>query len=602
MMVKGVLHTVFGQVAAARPDHAAVSTADGPLSYRRLDEAANRAAAGMRRAGLRQGAVAALFLGPGAAYVTAMLAVMKTGGVFVALDPAAPVRRLRTLLATVTPALVVLDARHAEAWAAVAADLPRLHIDDPDPAPAAEPPPLVSPDDACYVVTTSGSTGEPKAILGTHKGLSHFIHWELEEFALTDDVRVAQLAPPTFDVSLRDLLVPLAAGGTVCIPAAETRARIDHLLDWLDAEAVTLMHCVPTLFRALLQELARRPEPGKLLTRLRHVLLAGEPLYGADVRRWRSLMGRRTELVNVYGPSETTLAKAFYRIPEDEPDASRMVPVGKALPDTALLIVKDGELCDPGEIGEVYVSTPFMSLGYIGDPVMTAERFVANPIGGGGDQVAYRTGDFGRYRPDRNVELLGRQDTQVKVRGVRIELTEVENAMLQHPAIEQAVVAAHQASGHEVVLCGYYVAAGPLPDEELRGHLGRWLPTSMHPAYLMHMASLPSNLHGKVMRRALPRPADLLYEQNPYVMAADGIERDVASLFDEVLRIGKVSAVHSFVEMGGDSLGAIRLLPRISERFGVEVSFPELFPRGTVRHLAAAIAARMTDERCGRPE
>lgn len=601
-MVKGVLHTEFEQVAAARPDQAAVSTADGPVSYRRLDEAANRASAGLRRAGLRPGGVAALFLGPGAGYVTAMLAVMKAGGVFVALDPAAPVRRQRALLATVTPALVVLDARHAEAWAAVAVDLPRLHIDDPDLAPGADPPPLVAPDAPCYIVSTSGSTGEPKAILGTHKGLSHFIHWEREEFSLAADVRVAQLAPPTFDVSLRDLLVPLTAGGTVCIPAAETRARIDRLLDWLDAEAITLMHCVPTLFRALMQELARRPEPGALLTRLRHVLLAGEPLYGADVRRWRSLMGTRTELVNVYGPSETTLAKAFYRIPEGEPDAARMVPVGSALPDTALLIVKDGELCDPGEIGEVYISTPYMSLGYIGDPAMTAERFVANPISGSGDERAYRTGDFGRYRPDRTVELLGRQDTQVKVRGVRIELTEVENAMLQHPAIEQAVVAAHQASGHEVVLCGYYVAAGPLPDEELREHLGRWLPTSMHPAYLMHMASLPSNLHGKVMRRALPRPADLLYEQRPYETAADGIERDVASLFNEVLRIGKVSAVHSFVEMGGDSLGAIRLLPRISERFGVEVSFPELFPRGTVRQLAAAIAARMTDGRCGRPE
>ncbi|MGE0865432.1 MAG: amino acid adenylation domain-containing protein [Vicinamibacterales bacterium] len=594
-MNKGVLHTVFEQLAAERPDQPAVRTAAGEVSYRELNETANRAAGALRRAGLQPGGVVALFLAPGAGYVAAMLAVMKAGGVFVALDPAAPVLRQRKLLATVAPSLVVIDRERVAAWDAVGSDLPRLDIDDPGPAPAVDSAVTISPDDPCYIVFTSGSTGEPKAILGTHKGLSHFIHWELEEFALESDVRVSQLAPPTFDVSLRDLFVPLTAGGTVCIPSGDTRGGIDRLLDWLDAEAISLVHCVPTLFRALLQELARRPEPSALLTRLRYVLLAGEPLYGTDVQRWRSLMGTGTELVNVYGPSETTLAKAFYRIPEGDLDAARMVPVGKPLPNTALLIVKDGELCDPGEIGEVYISTPFMSRGYVGDPAMTAERFVANPIASAGGERAYRTGDFGRYRPDYTVELLGRQDTQVKVRGVRIELSEVENVLLQHPGIEQAVVVAHPANGHEVVLCGYYTGAAAIADDRLRDHLGQWLPASMHPAHLVHMASLPLNLHGKVMRRALPRPADLLYEQRPYEAAANEVERDVARLFDEILQIGKVSAGHSFVEMGGDSLGAIRLLPRLNEHFGVEVSFPELFPRGTVRQLAAAIAARRTE-------
>jgi len=595
-MNTGVLHTVFEQVAAARPDQAAVRTADGEVSYGALNETADRAAAAMRQAGLQAGGVVALFLAPGAGYVAAMLAVMKAGGVFVALDPAAPVLRQRKLLATVTPALVVIDRERAAAWAAVESDLPRLDLDGLPPSPAIHSAVAISPDDPCYIVFTSGSTGEPKAILGTHKGLGHFIHWELQEFGLDHAVRVSQLAPPTFDVSLRDLFVPLVAGGTVCVPSAETRAGIDRLLDWLDAERITVMHCVPTLFRALLQELALRREPRALLTRLRHVLLAGEPLYGTDVQRWRDLMGTGTELVNVYGPSETTLAKAFYRIPEGNLDAARMVPVGKPLPNTALLIVKDGELCDPGEIGEVYISTAFMSLGYVGDPAMTAERFVENPVPDSGHDRAYRTGDFGRYRPDYTVELLGRQDTQVKVRGVRIELSELENVLLQHPGIEQAVVVAHPANGHDVVLCGYYTGAA-MADDSLRQHLAQWLPSSMHPAYLLHMASLPLNLHGKVMRRALPRPADLLYEQRPFEVTANDVERDVARLFDEILKIGKVSAGHSFVEMGGDSLGAIRLLPRLNEHFGVEVSFPELFPRGTVRQLAAVIAARKEEPR-----
>lgn len=594
MTSKLVIHSVFEQVAERRAGHPAVRGAAGEMTYGALNEAANRLAhALLERHDLKPGSVVGLHLPAGLNYVVGLLGVAKAGGVFLPQEPDTPPLRLQKFLDRAKPAVVVTDAEHSETWGALGVDVPTLRLDELHGGPAANPPLAVGGDDASYIVFTSGSTGEPKAILGSQKGLSHFVHWELKEFGLDETARVSQLAPPTFDVSLRDIFVPLLAGGVLCVPSADVRSDGRRLLDWLDAEGISLIHVVPSVFRGLLEELAARPHAGALLKSLRHVLLAGEPLYGVDVQHWRALMGERVELVNLYGPSETTLAKAFHRVRDVPPEPGRMLPVGRPLPNTALLVIKDGELCDEGEIGEVYIKTPFMSHGYYGDPEATAEAFVQNPLTPEVPDRVYRTGDLGRYRQDRDVELLGRQDNQVKVRGVRVELSEIEQALLQHPSVKQAVVVAHSSNDHHVYLTAYFVAAAPADDDELRRHLGRWLPAPMHPSYFVQMEQFPLNLHGKVMRRALPRPADLLYSQRPYAAPADETEEALAGLWGELLELRKVGVTHSFVELGGDSLKAIRLLTRIFHRFGVEVKLAELFPRATVRELSALISERV---------
>jgi amino acid adenylation domain-containing protein len=595
-MMKTVIHSVFEEIVAQRPGRPAIRAEDGVITYGALNAAADRLARHLHdHQGVGRGTVVGLHLPMGIGYVTAMLGVAKAGGVFLPLDPAHPPRRQRACLAKAEPALILGDADAAGVLPALETAVPLLRLDAVPLGPADPLPLSVDGEDASYIVFTSGSTGEPKAILGSQKGLGHFVDWEVREFGLDETVRVAQLAPPTFDVSLRDIFVPLLAGGTLCIPPAEARTDGRRLIDWLDAECITLVHCVPSLFRALMHELAQRPRPGALLTRLRHLLLAGEPLYGADVWRWRDLMGEGTELVNLYGPSETTLAKAFHRIRGLPPEPGRMIPVGRPLPNTALLILKDGELCDPGEIGEIFIRTPFMSKGYCRDPEATARAFVQNPLTPGRPDLIYRTGDLGRYLPDRSVELLGRQDGQVKVNGVRIELAEIEQALLGHPLIEQAVVAAHASANQEVHLTAYFVAGRPLADADLRRHLRDWLPPAMNPAFFVQMESFPLNLHGKVNRRALPRPADLLYRDRPCVAPADATEQELAVLWDEVLDLRKVGVTHGFAELGGDSLKAIRVLGRICRHFGVDIKLQELFPDATIRGLAALIDERRQD-------
>jgi non-ribosomal peptide synthetase component F len=239
---------------------------------------------------------------------------------------------------------------------------------------------VADPDGGCYLLFTSGSTGEPKAILGRHKSLSHFIHWEIKEFQLDHRVRVSLLAAPTFDVSLRDIFIPLLTGGTLCIPSSATRSSASGLFAWIRTAQLHLIHCVPSLFRLISRELAHQPDPRTALPDLQTVFLAGEPVYGQDVREWYSLTGERPVLVNLYGPSECTLAKAFFRIPDSAWEPQTIIPLGQPIANTALLILRNNRLCGIGERGELYIKTPFLSKGYYKDEALGSAVFVQNPL------------------------------------------------------------------------------------------------------------------------------------------------------------------------------------------------------------------------------
>ncbi|WP_193173813.1 non-ribosomal peptide synthetase [Nisaea nitritireducens] len=587
-MSKLIPHRVFEYVAAANGSRTAIEEPGRTITYAALNEAANRAAHGLtEKHALGRGDVVALSMPVGVDYVIALLAVAKAGGVFLPLDPAAPPRRQAQILSIADPVLAISDRPMELAPGLAVCTLAELSVDRPE-----NPELTVEGDDASYIVFTSGSTGMPKAILGSQKGLSHFLHWEISEFGLGAESRVSQLAPATFDVSLRDILAPLLAGGTLCIPPDEVRTDSRRLLSWLETAKVSLVHCVPSLFRQLMAELGAGASPDARLPDLQHVLLAGEPLYGADIQRWHALMGQRIQLTNLYGPSETTLAKAFHRITETPDEPGRMVPVGTPLPNSALLVIKEGELCDPGEIGEVFIKTPFMSKGYLGAPDLMAESFVQNPLTPDTPDIIYRSGDIGRYLENHTVELLGRKDQQVKINGIRIELAEVEASILQHPGIETAVVVAHRSTAGALGLTAYFMAAPALTGADIRHHLADWLPPAMQPAHYVQMEQFPLNLHGKIDRRALPLPADLLYQDAPCIAPANDTETSLAALWGEVLELQKVSVTHSFVDLGGDSLKAIRVLSRVYQDFGVEARLQELFPDGTVRGLARVLTAR----------
>lgn len=595
----------FELMAETHPDAIVVRTWDRSIDYRRLNEAANRTAHDILRRGSDARGITGLFMDPGIEYVAGLLGAAKAGTAFLPLPPALPERRLATQLDKAAPRHIVTDRSNVDRLVAAlgaAGRTAEIVIADAsaDAGPVMGNPGLsIAPGDPCYVMFTSGSTGAPKAILGQQRGLSHFLRWEIDTFALDETCQCSWLAPPTFDVSLRDVLVPLMTGGTLCVPDADTRVLPNRLVDWLAATGVTLVHIVPTMLRMIVRELERRHAGERPFPALRHLLVAGEPLLAGDVRAWREVAGAEAEVVNLYGPTETTLAKMFHRITVLPEDPGKILPIGHALPNTTALIVNGTRLCRPGEIGEIHILTPYRSLGYLGDPELTATTFIPNPLNKEPDDVVYKTGDLGRYLPDGSVECLGRMDNQIKINGVRIELAEVEAALREVAGIDQAVAAVHPGVNDQPCMVGYYTRRDrltePLAAAAVHAEMSRTLPAGMQPHFFMVLAELPQTISGKVNRKALPRPDELIHQRIPFVAPQGELEERIARVWSELFGIARVSATAAFRELGGDSLKAIRAVMRMWEETGVEVALKDFFERSTIRGLAAFVALHRSD-------
>lgn len=610
---KKLLHEFFAHTAGLFPQHVAVSTDQRDIRYAELNELSDRVARLLIHLGIQREDTIAVYLDKGIEYVAAILGVMKAGGVFLPLDLGLPGNRLAFMLAKTPPKLVLTNQAGA---ADVLGQLPqgltppvlyldaegRLTASHPTPsAPAivhdtqAVQLPAVDPKDASYIVYTSGSTGNPKAVVGVHQSLSHFIHWEAKEFGFNETSRVSQFPPVSFDASLKDIFVPLVAGGRVCIPPRGTLDSGANLVNWLERKEITVMHCVPALFRLVLREIEERAADEPRVPTLRQVIIAGDVLFASDVLRWRARLGDRVPLANLYGLTETTVLKTFHRIKEVSENPREIIHVGQPIANTAILIVKDGRLCDIGQIGELYIKSPFLTRGYLDNDEPTNNRFVQNPLNSDPD-IVFKTGDLGRYRSDRSIELLGRLDNQVKVQGNRVELSEIEKNLLGHPAIDQVVVLALKGDEGDHTLACYYTEKQANTSEELRTYLGEYLPSYMIPSFFVRMDKFPLNINGKINRKALPKPEQVIFGAAGYVAPATEIEQGLEAIWREVLALGKVSVTAPFFEVGGHSLKATRIVSRISRAFHVDISLAAFFSNPTIRELAVLIEKQRAAE------
>jgi amino acid adenylation domain-containing protein len=356
------------------------------------------------------------------------------------------------------------------------------------------------------------------------------------------------------------------------------------LVSWLDRESISLIHCVPTLFRAILNEELHADQ----FRALRYVLLAGEALLPSDVGRWTEIFGDRVKLINLYGTSETTMAKFIYEVqPGDE--KRRSVPVGKPMPGASAFIVdEEGRACSPGVIGEIYIGTPYRSHGYYNQPELTAEVFIQNPFSDDPDDIVYKTGDLGRMLDDGNFELLGRKDQQVKIRGVRVELEELNNLVCGFAGVKDGAVIDRKDTDGGNFLCAYIVSDGQLDLDALRAYLNECLPSSMVPSAFVMMEKLPRTVSGKIDRRALPHLKDRT-GKGEYVPPRTSTEQIVADIWANTLRLPKISLHDNFFELGGHSLLVTQVIVRVRKAMGVELPLSALFENPTVEKFAAFI-------------
>ncbi|MEW6367291.1 MAG: non-ribosomal peptide synthase/polyketide synthase [Acidobacteriota bacterium] len=575
------------------PASPAVSTGRAVWSYAALGRRATDIARRLAGSGLNRGDVVAIAGARSVGVVACMLGVLRAGGALLLVDKNLPVQRQRLMIREA-------QARHAlfvgEVPLEASEFLSVQRVDEGDGCIRGEGStvdasalPASCPDDPAYVFFTSGSTGTPKGVLGCQKGLSHFLAWQREMFAVGPQDRSAQLTALSFDVVLRDVLLPLVSGATLCIPPEDMDLGPDRIIPWLDSERITVLHTVPTLARTWL---ARAPE-GVHPRALRWVFFAGEPLPESLVLRWRETFSGGGTIVNLYGPTETTLAKFSYAVP-DEP-APDVQPVGWPLPETqGLVLGEGGVLCGIGEPGEIVIRTPFRSLGYLNAPEENQRRFFPNPCSGDPRDLLYRSGDRGRYRPDGSLEILGRLDFQAKIRGVRVELQEVEAALGRHPGVQAACVVAPEDAHGGRFLAAYIVPNGrtKIHRGELRRFLKEKLPEYMIPAVFVELEAMPLTSSGKVNRRALPPPEQLSSEvEEAFVAPCSHEEQVLAAIWGDVLGRERIGIHDNFFDLGGHSLLATQVVSRARSALQKEIPLRALFENPTIAGLAGVIAA-----------
>jgi len=573
------VHRRFAAQARRAPDAVAVVYGESALSYGELDRRANRLAHHLRSLGLGPESLVGLRLERSLDLPLALLATLKAGAAYLPLDPSYPAERLAAMVAEAPVALEI---------AALKAALP---------AGGSDRPPSGGTDGGAlaYVISTSGSTGRPKGIAIAHRGLENLATALAERYALAPGDRVLQFASISFDVAGEELYPAWLAGATVVLQPAEGLGSLAEAGRWLARQQITVLNLPASYWHEWVAELDRarqRPPAG-----LRLMIVGSERVSRRRLADWRRLAGDGVAWFNAYGPTEATITAALYTPgPIDRWASSDAVPIGRPLAGTRLTLADPaGNPVPIGGVGEVRIGGVGLARGYLGLPALTAECFVPNPWGERPGERLFKTGDLARHLPDGTLEILGRADAQIKVRGFRVEPGEIEAALLRHPGLREAAVAARQDPGGHSRLVAWVAASGagspgaPGADE-LRRFLAPLLPDYMVPSVFMEVPALPRLPGGKVDRRGLPDP-DLARpeRETPLVLPRTPTEERVAARWSAALGIDRVGVDDDFFASGGHSLLATQLLFEICQAFAVEIPLRRFLARPTVAELAAAV-------------
>ncbi|MCZ8519471.1 MULTISPECIES: non-ribosomal peptide synthase/polyketide synthase [Paenibacillus] len=571
------------------PDRTAVECEGERLTYRELQEQAERIARGLRRRGTGRGSVTALMTGPSIRLAPALLGIWLAGSAYVPVDPETPPERLCGILedsgaaalltaAQTAPSAMSLLAEGAFGAAAVY-DLDELLRDAEGGhgSDSLHPDALPEPVDLAYLIYTSGTTGVPKGVPIRHAAAAGTLLWRREEYALTAEHAVLPLLDYTFDAFISSFFTPLISGSRAVLLGREGRRDPQRIREAVELSRITHLVCVPSLYQALLDVFGE--QEAKLI---RTVTLGGAPLtrtLAAKSAAWSPA----AELVNEYGPTENSIVTTILR------DAGHPETQGIGRPaagSRVYILDGAGALLPPGTPGELCIAGPGLAEGYWRRPQETAAAFFRS--GFVAEERLYRTGDRARWLPDGTLEYLGRRDEQVKVRGYRIELAEIESALLRLPGLREAAAAVLEEENASR-LCVYFTAGETRSPAELKQALAALLPDYMLPAYYVQLEALPLTANGKPDRRSLPKPQRSHAPAGRYEAPRTEQEQELASLFAEVLGQEPIGLHDSFFELGGHSLKAMGLLTRIEARWGRRLPLAEVFRQPTVYGLASLL-------------
>ena len=592
------IHQVFEAQAALTPDRIALICEQKEMTYADLNCRANQLAHWLRARGIGPDVHVGITVERSLEMLVGLYGIIKAGGVYVPLEPSYPQERLADILEDADISIVLIQAHLRDVVptrdnqvVCLDSDWDTLIADQSDGNPDC----LTTMDNLAYTIYTSGSTGKPKGVMNTHLGILNRLFWMQDMFGLTESDCVLHKTPFSFDVSVWELFWPLMYGATLVVARPEGHKDNDYLVRTINGRQVTLIHFVPSMLELFLQ--AKDVESCRSL---RDVVCSGEALSADLQRRFFAQLGAR--LHNLYGPTEAAVDVTSWECRRG--DTSNVVPIGRPVANTQIYILDRFMHPVPvGIPGELYIGGVQVARGYLNRPELTAERFVSDPFCDEPHARLYKSGDLARYRPDGTIEYLGRIDHQVKLQGFRIELGEIESLLSQHPAIRAAVVAVYGDTTADKRLVAYLVAqvGAPLSDRNLRDYLKRRLPDHMVPAVFVWLDALPLTPNGKVDRRHLPAPTGERASAEAYQAPSSDMERTIAEVWRDVLKIDKVGVEDNFFDLGGNSFLSILAARRLQEALDMDVPVTRLFQYPTVASLARCLRSGSTDQAVSQP-
>jgi amino acid adenylation domain-containing protein len=587
------VHELFEEQVARTPDALAIIFEEERLSYQELNVRSNQLAQHLRALGVGPEVKVALYVERSTEMLVGILGILKAGAAYLPLDPHYPPQRISFMLANVAVEILLTQQRllkrlppHAAKVICLDADWTCIAQEREDNLPN-----RASADNLAYIIYTSGSTGQPKGSMIQHRSLVNHALNMVKVYELKPGRRMMQFFSLSFDASAEDFFPTLLSGATLVCHPDPFACTVPEFLTFCEHHHVTTLHLPVVYWHELVDRLA---SDGLTLPACVEVLsVGGESPSAAKLQTWAGCTGRRVKFRNVYGPTETTVTSTVYETVDeiDTTHGSARVPIGRPINNTQIYLLDQHLRPVPlGVPGELYIGGVGLARGYLNRPDATAEKFIPNPFSGAPGARLYKTGDHARYLPDRNIVFLGRGDQQVKIRGYRIELGEIEAALVQHAQVREAVVVAREDRPGDSRLAAYVLSIQErtVTGSELRDYLAERLPEYMVPPVIMFVDQWPLTPNGKVDRRALPPPMQMLRAEE-YVAPRTSVEEVLASIWAEVLGVERVGVNDNFFELGGHSLLATQMMTQVRESLQVELVVRSLFEAPTVAGLSAVL-------------
>ncbi len=598
-LTQTTLSALLAAQAARSPGHTAAKIGADTLSYAELSAQVNALARWLIEQGVGKGQCVAVALPRSLELLIAQQAILQAGGIYMPIDPDYPDGRIHYMLESAAPQWAI---SHSTLQPKLPSQQRCLLVDsaewqqiaqryDDAPIEAHERLAPLLPEDPAYVIYTSGSTGKPKGVVVSHLAIVNRLQWMQHQYPIDAQDRVLQKTPAGFDVSIWEFFWPMIEGATLVLAKPDGHKDPSYLAALIGQEQISTLHFVPSMLQIFVQQ----ADPAQCQS-LRQVFCSGEAL---PVELVNSYLARfAAPLHNLYGPTEAAVDVTYW--PCQSEAQSSTTPIGRPVWNTQIYILDDAlQPVPPGVVGDLYIGGVQLADGYLGQPELTAERFIANPFAvsdGAPSARIYKSGDLARWRSDGAIEYMGRSDFQVKIRGFRIELEEIENALAQHPAVGQvAVLAQTFAQGDKRLVAYFSSAAEATPStQELQQFLAAPLPEYMVPSYFIELPLFPLTANGKLDRNALPMPD--LANQTSGRGPSNLVEERLCKLFAELLELPSVGVDDNFFELGGHSLLAAQLIAYVKEIMGIELSLAAVFQAPTVKGIAAKLNGSDSDE------